>query len=223
VRIDRSDQPDGPDGVHTPGRARLAPDGPDAADINRGNAVSGDRPPDSFPVAESALRVKLTAAYRADVDAVYRQDANEHGHTRVERIERESVTPAMRRIEAEPRKGVLDDSAKATGRLAEATDPKKGDVAQATDGGASAAPRRSASADRDGYNHGRAIRGDQGGERSVVRRASAIVHDYDLPQGYTPSPALKRDPYHPDSVASRSTGNQELYTATSRDRAAALG
>jgi putative RNase toxin 21 of polymorphic toxin system len=45
----------------------------------------------------------------------------------------------------------------------------------------------------------------------------------DLPEGYTSSPALKGDPYHPDSVASRSTVNQELYAATSRDRAAALG
>ena len=65
---------------------------------------------------------------------------------------------------------------------------------------------------------------DQGHARvDVGPRTPTLVPDYDLPEGYTPSPALKRDPYHPDSVAVRSAGNQELYAATSRDRADALG
>ena len=41
--------------------------------------------------------------------------------------------------------------------------------------------------------------------------------------GYKSAPALKGDPYHPDSVAARSMANQELYAGTSRDRAATLG
>jgi hypothetical protein len=45
----------------------------------------------------------------------------------------------------------------------------------------------------------------------------------DLPEGYESTPALKGDPYHPDSVAARSTVNRELYGPTTRDRAAALG
>ncbi|MCX4756216.1 polymorphic toxin-type HINT domain-containing protein [Kitasatospora purpeofusca] len=51
-----------------------------------------------------------------------------------------------------------------------------------------------------------------------------LVHNCnDLPEGYTSSPALKGDPYHPDSVAGRSAANQELYGATPRDLAANLG
>lgn len=63
----------------------------------------------------------------------------------------------------------------------------------------------------------------QSREHGEIPRTSAHVHEYDLPEGYTSSPALKRDPYHPDSVAARSADNQERHAATSRDRAAALG
>ncbi|MEU7643595.1 DUF6531 domain-containing protein [Streptomyces huasconensis] len=44
-----------------------------------------------------------------------------------------------------------------------------------------------------------------------------------LPKGYTPSPALEKDPYHPDMVGKRSEKNKELYAATPKDRAAELG
>jgi Novel toxin 21 len=52
-----------------------------------------------------------------------------------------------------------------------------------------------------------------------------LIHNsnYDLPEGYTSSPALEGDPYHPDSVAARSAQNRELYAGTLRDRAGALG
>ncbi|WP_266510094.1 polymorphic toxin-type HINT domain-containing protein [Streptomyces uncialis] len=52
-----------------------------------------------------------------------------------------------------------------------------------------------------------------------------LVHNSncDLPEGYTSSPALKGDPYHPDSVAARSKQNGELYAGTVGDRAGALG
>ncbi|MCP3820476.1 polymorphic toxin-type HINT domain-containing protein [Streptomyces sp. A3M-1-3] len=52
-----------------------------------------------------------------------------------------------------------------------------------------------------------------------------LVHNSncDLPEGYTSSPALKGDPYHPDSVAARSAQNRELYAGTLKDRAGALG
>jgi hypothetical protein len=52
---------------------------------------------------------------------------------------------------------------------------------------------------------------------------AVAARDSDLPEGYRSSPALKGDPYHPQTVQARSRGNQELYAATSRDRAAALG
>ncbi|MFD9938299.1 DUF6531 domain-containing protein [Streptomyces massasporeus] len=44
-----------------------------------------------------------------------------------------------------------------------------------------------------------------------------------LPEGYTSSPALEKDPYHPDKVKERSDGNRELYASTPADRAAELG
>ncbi|MEV2251108.1 DUF6531 domain-containing protein [Streptomyces sp. NPDC050147] len=44
-----------------------------------------------------------------------------------------------------------------------------------------------------------------------------------LPEGYTSSPALQKDPYHPDAVKKRSDANKELYAATPADRAAELG
>ncbi|MBV6702720.1 toxin C-terminal domain-containing protein [Kitasatospora aureofaciens] len=52
-----------------------------------------------------------------------------------------------------------------------------------------------------------------------------LVHNCngDLPEGYTSSPALKGDPYHPDSVAERSAQNRELYAGSVQDRAANRG
>ncbi|MFF7973305.1 putative T7SS-secreted protein [Streptomyces sp. NPDC007905] len=44
-----------------------------------------------------------------------------------------------------------------------------------------------------------------------------------LPEGYTSSPALENDPYHPDMVKQRRDGNRELYGPTPADRAAELG
>lgn len=170
MRIDRSDLADESGDDPTGRDARLAPDNPDAAGKDRGAAASGSGPPDSsLSRPDSATRTERTVAYRANVDTVNWQYAIDHGHARVEKPERETVTPAKHSIEAEH--------------------PE---------------PRQS-------------------GEYDVGPRTSAPAHDYYLPEGYTSSPALNRDPYHPDSVAARSAGNQELYAATSRDRAGALG
>jgi Novel toxin 21 len=227
LRIDRSDLADRPGDADTARRAQLAPDDPDATGMNRGNSVSSDRPPCVSPsIPDAALRTEQTAAYRANVDAVYRQDAIEHGRARVQKLEGETVTPAMRRSEAEvPELRTVGPDARPKGkdRLAEAAGPNKGDFPQAPEGTTAVARGGSAPADHDGRIRGHTSRGDQSGERGVVPRTPAPAHDYDLRQGYTSSPALKRDPYHPDSVAARSKGNQELYAATSRDRAAALG
>ncbi|MFF9103735.1 toxin C-terminal domain-containing protein [Streptomyces rubrogriseus] len=48
-------------------------------------------------------------------------------------------------------------------------------------------------------------------------------NDEILPEGYTPSPALEKDPYHPDMVKRRRAENAELYAASPADRAAELG
>ncbi|MGP3968015.1 DUF6531 domain-containing protein [Streptomyces sp. 6N223] len=44
-----------------------------------------------------------------------------------------------------------------------------------------------------------------------------------LPEGYTPSPALRGDPYHPDAVAARRAQAAEDYRPSVADRAAELG
>ncbi len=103
VRIDRSDLADKPDDARmTSRRARSTPDDLDAAAKDQGHAGASDGPPDSSAAPpDSALRIERAAAYRAAVDAAYRQDAIDHGYAPVEKTERETITPAMRRIEAE--------------------------------------------------------------------------------------------------------------------------
>jgi hypothetical protein len=87
VRIDRADEPDD---APTARNVRLAPDGPNAAGKDQGEAVGGHALPDSSPVIlNPALRAERAAAYRATVDAAYRQYAMGHGHARVEQLERE--------------------------------------------------------------------------------------------------------------------------------------
>jgi hypothetical protein len=90
VRIDRSDQADEPRDARMALAARLTPDDPDAAGKELGKAAGGDSLPDSSPGSvDSDLRVEGVAAYRATVDAAYRQYAMDHGYARAEELERE--------------------------------------------------------------------------------------------------------------------------------------
>jgi hypothetical protein len=58
----------------------------------------------------------------------------------------------------------------------------------------------------------------------LARTTPVLVHNCNgLPEGYTSSPALEGDPYHPDSVAARSAENQALYGPTRTEQAANLG
>ena len=106
--------------------ARSAPDDPDAAGKDQGKAVGGDDPPGSsraFP--DSALRIERTTTYRAAVDAAYRQYAIGHGHAQVEKLERETLTPVMRRTETEGperRRISLEDRLKGKDRPTEAAE-----------------------------------------------------------------------------------------------------
>jgi hypothetical protein len=228
VRIDQPDQADEPSDAHAARHGRLARDNPNTASSVRIGAISGDSSANS-PRAESdsGLRAERNAAQRAAVDAVYRQDAIDRGHARKEKLEPENVTSSMRRIEAADAEFHAAGHAgplEAKARFAEPADLKKGEVPRAPDGGMPAATRGgSVPAEHNGWIRDRAIRGDRGGEHRAVPATSALVHHNDLPQGYTSSPALKRDPYHPDSVAGRSAANRDLYAATSRDQAAFLG
>ncbi len=226
MRIDESDPADGPAYVDTARRARSAPPNPDAVRMHSGDTGGTDRPPGSSRVGDSALRIELARAYRAGVDAVYRQDAIDPSGVRAGRVEPETASRTIRRIELEDPKShtaEVGHSLKGNGRLAEAAELRKGDLRQAPEGAAEEARGGSASADVAGLVRGRAIRSEQSSERVAVSPALALAQDYELRQGYTSSPGLKRDPYHADSVAARSRANQELYAPTSRDRAAVLG
>ena len=227
MRIDRSDQADEPGDAHVVRHVPLARDNPEDARSVRTGAISADSSANSPRAgSDSRLRAERNAAHRAAVDAVYRQDAIVRSHARMEKPESEKIIPAMRRIEdADPEVHAAGkgDRRRGNGRLAESTDLNKGEVPQAPDDVPVASRGASVPADHNGWMRDRAVRGDQGGKRRVTPGTSALVHDYKLPQGYTSSPALKRDPYHPDSVAGRSVANRELYAATSRDQAAFLG
>ena len=137
MHIDRPDLADGPGDAHMARPARSAADDPDAADKDRGKEVSDGGPSDSPPArSDSALRTERSAAYHADVDAVYRQYAIDHGGVRAEKLEPEAVIPTMRRIEAghpERHLASLEDRLKGKGPLAEAADLKKVETPQATD------------------------------------------------------------------------------------------
>lgn len=101
MRIDRSEPDDGPD-AHGSGSARATPHDRDATGRDKGTEVGGGGPSDSSPARPDAgSRIQLNAAYHTHVHAVYQQYAIDHGHARVEKPERETATPAMRRIDVD--------------------------------------------------------------------------------------------------------------------------
>lgn len=74
MRIDQSDPAHGRGDAHIADGAPSAIDDLDVTGKDRGTAVSGDGSADSFPGRpDSALRIERTLAYRAVVDAAYRQ------------------------------------------------------------------------------------------------------------------------------------------------------
>jgi hypothetical protein len=80
VRIDRADLADEPGSADMARYARSSPDNQEAAGKEYDRAVGGDGPLDSSPAAvNSALRIERSTAYRAAVDAAYRQYAIDHG------------------------------------------------------------------------------------------------------------------------------------------------
>lgn len=102
MRIDRSDLADGPGDAHVVRRAQSRPDHQDPASKDGGKAVGGDDPPDFSPTRpDSTLRTERTTAYRAVVDAAYRQYAIDRSDARVETLERETASPAVSRSDVE--------------------------------------------------------------------------------------------------------------------------
>ena len=122
MRIDTSDEgderPDAADAPAIPGAdvgRNAVPDR--GAALDRGVAQDQSAPPErggspgrgtaaEWPGAgqgddASAARVARNLEHRATVDAVFRAHAIDQGYARVKEIEEKTVTPAMRRIEAE--------------------------------------------------------------------------------------------------------------------------
>ena len=103
MRIDRSDPADGAGDAHMIRRALLAPDDPGVT----GKAASGDGPPDSqLARPDSATRT----AYRAEVNAVNRQYAIDHGYAGVEKPSEGGDVPDDPRNYSNPKTGRFDAS-----------------------------------------------------------------------------------------------------------------
>ena len=151
MRIDQADGPDSPDGADGadgPDGANDANGRPDAAEAPRGpetqpaeterarpetgdarsapgdGPASSDRPAPSDRSASSdgAARTEQVIAYRSEAHAIYRAYAIDQGCAEVEKIETDTTTPAMLRIEAEdPDRRLVgfDNRLKGKARLAE--------------------------------------------------------------------------------------------------------
>ena len=113
MRIDRSDGDDGPapapdvsdvpvprrppDTVGALDAGVPSEDAPDAS----GQGGTRDRPETPEASTERQVRVDRVVEHRATVDAAYRAYAIDQAYEKISEIERGTVTPAMRRIEAE--------------------------------------------------------------------------------------------------------------------------
>jgi hypothetical protein len=80
VRIDRSDLADALDSAEPVHYVRSAHDNQESAGREQGTNFDGGGRLDSSPAAvDSAVRIERSTAYRADVEAAYRQCAIDHG------------------------------------------------------------------------------------------------------------------------------------------------
>jgi hypothetical protein len=91
VRVDWSEEADELDRATAPGRSS---DGD--RDVNGGGPER-----EQFHSVERSVPLERELAHRTTVDAVYRRHVIDQGCDRVEKLEREIVSPAMRRIEVE--------------------------------------------------------------------------------------------------------------------------
>lgn len=107
MRIDQPDPMDEPGDDREAAHDRVA-DAPDATGKGQDETASVGGLTDAIPaLSDSALRVELAKAYRARVDAVFRQYDIDHGHGRAREPEREVVISASHRIEVEVRQRCL--------------------------------------------------------------------------------------------------------------------
>jgi hypothetical protein len=115
----RIDQPDGADG-----QAGDSVDTPDANEARDADAAAGSGDAGRVRTVPAASAGEHEA-YRARVDAVFRAHAIDQAYDRVREIERNTVRPAMKRIEGEDperRLAGLENSLKGKDRLTEKVD-----------------------------------------------------------------------------------------------------
>jgi len=121
VRIDQSDGDDG----HAPAPdASTAPDTRESPDTPAASETTGARDGPTAPDAETERQARIARVmeHRATADATYRAYAIDQAYEKVRDIERGTVTPAMKRIEAEdPDRHLvgLENSLKGRDRLTE--------------------------------------------------------------------------------------------------------
>jgi len=229
VRIDRSDPSEGPGDAPAAPRARSALDKPDAATRDRGTAVSGGGPPDSpHASVDATLRAERVAAFRARVDAAYRQHAIDHGDAQVETVKHKTATPAVSRIDAQdPQRHLFDqpERLKVRGQPAEAA--RK--TPEATDGTSAVARDGPTPADNDNGMRNLAI-GQSGRELYAVTAdtfgdspATATGGDGSIGGGDEQPPAGDTSPDpEGDDPEEVNGGLGELVRVNAKDRAADL-
>jgi hypothetical protein len=108
VRIDRTDPSDGPGNVHMGRRVGSAADNLHVTSKDKGTIEDGGGPPDSsLGRYDSSLRTERTMAYRAVVDAAYRQYAIDYSDARARTLEREAASSAVSRTDVEDPEGLV--------------------------------------------------------------------------------------------------------------------
>jgi hypothetical protein len=183
VRVDQADPADEPDDVGMAGNAGPS-DKPDATgnDLEMEASCEG-RPGSSPALPDAALRIERTLAHRAKVEAVYRQYDLEQGNSTAKEPKRETVTFAMRRVEAEDRHRHL------ASRGSQPT--KEARLAEAADSNASAAGGGSCLRGHGGMSRDPVIPGNGGREfYETAAGDAASVHGDGL---YCPVSELKGD------------------------------
>ena len=103
--IDRSDPAHVSGNADIASRVRSTADDLDTTGKNEGAAVKGDAPNSSPARLDSTLQTERTMAYRAAVDAAYRQYRINRGDVRAETVEGETTSPVGSETSAATRNG----------------------------------------------------------------------------------------------------------------------
>ncbi len=128
MRVDRPDPADEPDNAGMAENAR-PPDKPDATGSGLEKEASSEGVSGSPPaIPGAALRIERNLAHRAKVEAVYRQHDLEQGNGAVKEPKCETVTFAIRHVEADDPHRHLTGSGRRPSEEARLTEPDGGNA-----------------------------------------------------------------------------------------------